>query len=223
VKHVVVLARAPSAKGKTRLTEGLTDSDARDLRERLFLDTLDGARATEFPVVVCFTPDDAREEMQRLAPDLVRLPQRGHDLGARMRDAIDQTLMSGADAVALIGSDLPSLPTTHITDAFTMLESSDLVLGPTDDGGFYLIGTCHPLPDVFRDVTWSCPNVCEVVAANALAASLTVGYAREWWDIDRPEDLRRLVRSADEAADELSCGSAVARRVREFLVRNGTP
>jgi uncharacterized protein len=218
VKRVVVLlARAPSAKGKTRLTAGLSPPRARELRERLLLDTLDGARAAELPVTVCFTPDDARDEMRRLAPDLALTTQRGDDLGARMRHAMNEALSAGAESVVLIGSDLPALPATYITEAFDILDSCDLVFGPTEDGGFYLVGGRRTVPDVFSDIDWSGSMVLREVVSQAHRQQLTVGLAREWWDIDRPEDLQRLVRRSAASAPDVACGPVIARRVREFL------
>lgn len=216
---VVLLARAPSAKGKTRLTAALPESAARDLRERLLLDTLDGARATELPVLVCFTPESAREEMRRLAPDVELFAQSGDDLGERMRNAIDFALGHGADLVALIGSDLPSLPSSYIQTAFKQLESADVVLGPTDDGGFYLIAARRPLPDLFHGMTWSHADVLRDVVRAANRHQLTVALAPPWWDLDRPEDLRRVLTQSGASAPDAACGPAIARRVRGFLER----
>jgi rSAM/selenodomain-associated transferase 1 len=192
------------------------------LRERLFLDTLDGALATELPVVVCFTPDDAREEMRRLAGDVASelVSQRGEDLGARMRHAMNEFFARGTESVVLIGSDLPSLPAAYILDAFAMLDSADVVLGPTDDGGFYLIGARREMPDILQGVDWSGANVCAAVVAAAHAQDLTIGFAREWWDTDRPEDLERLLTRSGASAPDVACGPATARRVREYLERD---
>lgn len=217
---IVVLARAPSAQGKTRLTAHMDDARARDLRERLFLDTLDAAWATELPVMVCFTPDSAREEMQRLAPGAALMTQRGEDLGARMRNAMQDAFAAGAETVALIGSDLPALPAQHILDAFEMARSADVVFGPTQDGGFYLVAAYGAMPDIFSGIIWSAPGVLTDVVAAAHARDLVVGFAPEWWDIDRPADLRRVVTISSASAPDVSCGPAIARRVREFLERD---
>jgi rSAM/selenodomain-associated transferase 1 len=196
---VVLLARAPSAKGKTRLTGHLSEALARSLRERLFLDTLAAARRAGYPVMVCYTPDDAREEMHRLAGDAALIVQRGADLGARMRNAMADALASGAGAVVLIGSDLPTLPSQHLAHAFDLLDRAgsahaprcDVVLGPSEDGGFYLIGARDDLPDIFAGVEWGGSDVLARVAAAAQHADVTVGLASAWWDADVPEDLRR--------------------------------
>jgi uncharacterized protein len=191
-RQVVILARAPSARGKTRLTAHLSAADARALRERLFLDTLSAARAAGYPVVVTFTPADAAAEMRALAGEAAFMMQRGDDLGARMRNGMHDAFATGAATVVLIGSDLPTLPPEHMSDAFAMLDSgADVVFGPSEDGGFYLVGARSELPDIFHGVEWSRPDVLARVTRAAHEAGLTVGVAREWWDVDGPEDLRR--------------------------------
>jgi rSAM/selenodomain-associated transferase 1 len=193
-RAIVVLARAPSAPGKSRLTGGLSDDRARALREALLLDTLDVARTVGVPIVISYTPDDARDEMAGLAGDIALVPQRGANLGERMRWAMDDTFASGAESVVLIGSDLPTLPLEHLTDAFAMLESpADLVLGPAEDGGFYLVAARQPRPEVFHGIEWGTPHVLDRVADAARRAGLTVGLTRSWWDVDTPDDLRRAV------------------------------
>lgn len=210
-RQVVILARAPSAQGKTRLTAHLPEDRARALRERLFLDTLAAARAAGYPVVVSFTPDTAREEMRGLVGEGALTPQRGDDLGTRMRNALIDGFATGAAAVVLIGSDLPTLPPENIVHAFGSLEGEgsltaeasakavspadsrcDVVFGPTNDGGFYLVAARAELPDIFGDIEWSRADVLARVAESARRAGLTIAFAREWWDVDEPADLRRL-------------------------------
>jgi rSAM/selenodomain-associated transferase 1 len=221
---VVLLARAPSAKGKTRLTAHLPADRALALRTALFLDTLDVVCATALPVIVSFTPVDARDEMSTLVPDARLVPQVGVGLGERMHRAIDDGLAAGFDAVVLIGSDLPTLPASYIYDAIAQLKGvdgirvpPDLILGPSEDGGFYLVGARHPLPDIFRDVPWDGPAVLRSVVEAARALALRVAFTPEWWDVDKPEDLERLVRQSSASAPGAACDVGTARRLREFL------
>ena len=199
-RQVVILARSPSAPGKTRLTEQLPEDRARALRERLFLDTLAAARAAGYPVVVSFTPHTAREEVRELVGEGALIPQRGDDLGARMRNAMFDVFATGATAVVLIGSDLPTLPPEHIVHAFDLMEGQgsspavsgcDVVLGPSEDGGFYLVGARGHMPNIFSGVEWGQGDVLERVSAAAHDAGVTIARAPEWWDVDAPEDLRR--------------------------------
>jgi len=231
-----MLARAPSSRGKTRLTARLTEERARALRERLFLDTLTAARAAGFPIVVSYTPDDAREEMRELVGEAELIAQRGGDLGERMRNAMLDALASGAEAVVLIGSDLPTLPPENIVHAFKILEGVglspaeasahvvsansrvDVVFGPAADGGFYLIGAREELPDIFGGVAWSRPDVLARVADAAREAGLIVGLVREYRDVDSPEDLQRLgLTESGASVPDASCDAATTRKVRGFL------
>ena len=205
-RQVVILARAPSARGKTRLTAHLSEANARALRERLFLDTLAAARAAGYPVIVGFTPETAEEEMRELAGDVRLMAQRGDDLGARMRNAMRDVSAAGARAVVLIGSDVPMLPPENIGHAFEQLDGAlssaeaspeairpivDVVLGPAEDGGFYLVGARGDMPDIFSGVSWGQSDVLARVSAAADKAGVRMARARVWWDVDTPEDLRR--------------------------------
>ena len=226
---VVLLARAPSAKGKTRLTGHLPADRAHALRAALLLDTLDVARAVALPLFVSYTPQDARDEMTRLVPDARLVCQEGDSLGERMRHAMDHAFATGATPVVLIGSDLPSLPVTYLRAAVEQLtavradDSSpqpDIVLGPSEDGGFYLIGARHSTPGVFDGIHWGGPHVLDAVVAAARARGFVIGFTPEWWDVDRPEDLNRVLTRRDASVRGAAGDAANARRVREFLGRD---
>ena len=204
---IVLLARAPSAAGKTRLTAHLSEARSRQLRHALLLDTLDALAATGLPSWVCYTPAAARDEFVALGA-VPGFCQRGDDLGERMRNAIADAVERGAGAVALVGSDLPSLPPEYVLDGLEMSRSADVVFGPTVDGGFYLLAARSPLPDIFSGVEWSSGRECEQAIAAARAAGLTVGVLPPWWDVDVPEDLPRVLADPRPHA---------ARRVRAWL------
>lgn len=130
--------------------------------------------------------------------------QRGQDLGARL-DAAFEDLGVGSRPVVLVGADHPDLPRHEVESAFAILASSDVVLGPTLDGGYYLIGLNRPLSGLFRDMPWSTPDLLRATIERALALGLLARATRPWYDVDRPADLRflrqhlRLIRSADRS------------------------
>ena len=198
----VLLARAPSAPGKTRLTATLSNDDAVALRRALLLDTYDAVCAAGVDVMVAFTPDDALVEFQALLTRSGRrlIPQRGADLGARMHAAIAEACARGADRVVLVGSDLPSLPPTHITDAFHGLETHDVVIGPAADGGYYLIGLRQPREELFAGVEWGSARVLAQTVARAEALQLSVALIAPWFDVDTQADLRRVLTDAPPRA-----------------------
>src|SRR5687768_14234144 len=115
---VALLTRAPSAGGKTRLFAEIGCAPDAEVLTALLLDTLDAARCPGVTRVVCFTPREAEAELRAIVPaDVMLLPQRGEDLGVRMRHAFDDLLARGATSVVLIGSDVPGLDTTVIEKA----------------------------------------------------------------------------------------------------------
>ncbi|MGE4066962.1 MAG: TIGR04282 family arsenosugar biosynthesis glycosyltransferase [Vicinamibacterales bacterium] len=226
-RTLIVLARAPSAAGKSRLTAGLTPDAAREVREALFLDTLDAARGSGEPVTVCFTPDDARDEMAALAGRLGPAggdpgrttfrprfgPQRGGDLGERMHAALADAVASGAASAILIGSDLPTLPPSRVAEAFAALDGgADIVLGPTGDGGYYLVGLREPRPGVFADVPWGTSEVLDRTLARSRTHRLRVSLVEPWHDVDDVEGARRALAPVVDG---------VGRRTREALIRAG--
>lgn len=214
MRRVVLFARAPSAAGKTRLTAHLPVDSARALREALLLDTLDAVREISEPILVAFTPDDRGAEMAALVGSIDLVVQRGADLGQRMYHAMGDAFSRCAKSVALVGSDLPLLPPQRLVDAFVRLESgSDVAFGPSADGGFYLVAARGAPPNVFDGIDWGTGRVLADVIAAAHRKHLQVALLEPWWDVDGPEDLRRLAGAE---------GLGGARRVRRWFAANGS-
>jgi rSAM/selenodomain-associated transferase 1 len=143
--------------------------------------------------VVAYTPPESREEIGGVTGRNWELrAQASGDLGARMQGFFEDAFGGGAERVVLIGSDSPTLPGEHVEQAFDELRRAPVVLGPAEDGGYYLIGLARPMPELFHDIAWSTPAVYEQTLARA--AAMAVGYvALPWWhDFDTLEDLRRM-------------------------------
>jgi glycosyltransferase A (GT-A) superfamily protein (DUF2064 family) len=163
------------------------------------------------PVVV-YTPRTARDYFANLAPDFECIPQKGQDLGARLDNALTHYLNLGFRYVAAINSDSPTLPTAHLTSAFERLRrGADIVLGPTDDGGYYLIGLKRPAPRLLREVRMSTPHVSSDTVALAVEEGLRVALLPSWYDVDDADSLTRL------KAELTSAPPDTARRTRAFL------
>jgi uncharacterized protein len=207
VRHLALLARAPSAGGKTRLTTGLPEPRARWLREALFLDTLDVARSLNIPITVFGTPIERLDELQALTGGAPTVAQADGDLGARMHAACARLFAQGARHVVLIGSDLPTLPSSHLIAAFEALDDgADVVLGPADDGGYYLVGLSRPTPAVFAGISWGSARVLGETRALAAGLGLRVHETASWYDVDTLDDLVRV-----------SCSDQPALRTRAWL------
>lgn len=119
--------------------------------------------------------------------------QRGSDLGERLASAFVELLSGPVDRAVVMGSDCPDLGPALLGEAFTALGDRDLVLGPTRDGGYYLVGLRQPTPDLFEGVSWGTDQVLTQTLERAERLGLGVGRLAVLDDIDTPEDLVRLV------------------------------
>lgn len=200
---LVIMTRAPSDnRGKSRLTRDL-DGDHVALRRALLQDTLDAVRGVaDADLFVAFEPADAIDEMRGVVGDGTwLLPQQGDTLGDRMCNGFARVFDAGYSAVVMIGSDLPSLPTSHVAQAFQHVrdESDALVIGPSTDGGYYLIGLRRLCPALFASIPWSTADVLTVTTSVAVRWGLTVSFVPSWHDVDTIEDLRRVLRDPQGA------------------------
>lgn len=144
----------------------------------------------EYERLVFFDPPDAAGEMRCWLPGLRLIPQTGPDLGARMSHALAHALARGAGRAAVIGTDAPRVDRERVNEALAALDAADLVLGPAEDGGYYLLALSHPWPDLFTGVSWSTPAVREQTLARAAALGLSVHELPPLGDIDTAENLR---------------------------------
>lgn len=196
VKPVVaVMARAPSSDGKSRLIRELRITDGVGLRTALLRDTLAAVAPIDAQKAVLYTPLDGEAEIQRVTPfDAMFIAQRGATLGERMRNGANELLACGFGRVVLLGADLPTLPAAFVMEALERLERrrKSLVLGPAEDGGYYLIGVTHVHNELFADIPWGTADVLRRTQEAAGALRLTVELLPRWYDVDRPADLQRV-------------------------------
>lgn len=186
---------------KTRLQTRYAPEQVAALYTAFVRDVL--ARAESIDVdqrVIAFDPPDAESEVRALfgggMAQWQYVPQVQDDLGVRMREALVQELDAGASAAVLIGTDIPSLPADHIAQAFDLLHTKDVVLGPSTDGGYYLVGVSKPASDIFEDVKWSTPGVLSQTIDRVQRAGYTLGLVPPWFDVDTPEELDFLLAHA---------------------------
>jgi uncharacterized protein len=207
---VAVMAKVPGATPvKSRLHTALSPGTATDLYRCFLLDRLDGVAGLEGVVpVLAFTPAEALP-----APAGFRLvAQRGTELGSRLVALFDELLGGGHGSVVVMDSDSPTLPVGYVSEAVTALETdmADVVLGPSEDGGYYLIGLRASAPRLFEHVPWSTEKVLRVTLDRAQMLGLRVRLLPEWFDVDTEVDLSRLRRS-------LGADPTRAVRTRAFL------
>jgi rSAM/selenodomain-associated transferase 1 len=194
---LAVMAKVPvPGLVKTRLCPPLTPGQAAALARCLLLDTLAKVRQTPgaAPCLV-YAPAGARGAFRDLAgDDIALLPQEGRDLGERMHRLSSRLLAAGCAAVVILGTDSPTLPAAVLADAVAHVRrgKDDLILGPSEDGGYYLIGLSRPQPDLFAGVAWGGSGVLADTRERARRRGLRVRLLPRWWDVDTPADLARL-------------------------------
>ncbi|SFL64755.1 hypothetical protein SAMN05421830_104188 [Desulfomicrobium norvegicum] len=175
---------------KTRLGRTVGPRLAASLQEAFIRDELHMLAELGASVTLCCDPFRPLADYERLfGADLRYTAQQGADLGERMLHALHEALQEGGSAV-LIGSDLPDLPGSCLSEAFTALETAQVCLGPATDGGFYLLGLSEPLSkDIFNGVAWGGELVLKRTLGNCRAHGLVHYLLPPWPDVDTAHDL----------------------------------
>ncbi len=189
---VAVLAKAPLAGfAKTRLIPAIGAESAALLQARLIERAVaTGSAAGIGPVTLWATPDASHPTFQAIRARGIALAHQGDgDLGARMLAAI----AAATGPVLVIGTDCPALTSGHLRAAAGILRSgADAVVIPADDGGYVLIGMRHAQPALFSNMRWSTPGVMDETRRRLRALGLAWQEPVTLWDVDVPEDLKRL-------------------------------
>ncbi len=194
---VAVMAKEPApGRVKTRLCPPLSLQEAADLSRAFLLDKiaqldrLEGASP-----YLAYTPPEAEGYFRRLAgPRIHLLTQADGILGTRLDCLARDLLCRGHAGVVIIGTDSPNLPDAHLAAAVRCLRTAavDVVLGPSEDGGYYLVGLRRPAPRLFEEIAWGTIGVLEQTLAQASGAGLSVRLLDPWFDVDTSADLVRL-------------------------------
>lgn len=197
---VLVMAKAPvPGTVKTRLHPLLGPERCAALQAELIRHTLETASSPGRRVYVAYAPGDGGEGIPSPAladADARLIVQRGGDLGQRLTAAVTEAFADGAGPLLVIGTDAPTLTPGHLEDAFSALETRDVVLGPALDGGYYLIGLRRPFTRLFAldPAWWSTDKVLAATLALAAEAGLRTQLATRLQDLDTPEDAAALLR-----------------------------
>jgi rSAM/selenodomain-associated transferase 1 len=143
---------------------------------------------------LCYSPSDQRDAFMAMVGSNWDLsPQTRGDLGDRMRHFFTQAFKRGAQRVVLLGSDSPTLPTEFVQQAFQSLRTCPVALGPTEDGGYYLVGASQHVPPIFDGVDWSTSEVWRQTVEHLAAAECPFAELPAWYDVDEMRDLSRLL------------------------------
>jgi rSAM/selenodomain-associated transferase 1 len=190
---VVVMAKAPrEGLVKTRLAGAFPARDVVQLSACMLDDTLALAQGLSHVHVAVLCPATDVSDLEARVPSGVQVVgQRGEGLRAGLASAFEQ-LVPRFRRVVAVDSDSPHLPPAILHSAFELLETSDVVVGPTEDGGYYLVGASAAHPHLFEQPQLGTGNARDALLANARALGLSVAFTKPWYDVDVPADLQRL-------------------------------
>jgi rSAM/selenodomain-associated transferase 1 len=188
---ILVFVRAPEpGRVKTRLAAEIGPDAALRVYRRLAEHAVAEARAVDASLRIHHTPADAGDAVRRwLGDGAIYLPQADADLGRRMEAAFRAAFDDGFGRVVIIGSDLPGLSADVLRDAFRLLDTHPVVLGPAIDGGYYLLGLRAMVPGIFRGIPWSTPDVLSRTLDVLDTLGITPALLAPLADVDEAADL----------------------------------
>jgi rSAM/selenodomain-associated transferase 1 len=226
---LAVMAKAPRpGKVKTRLAPPLTLDQAADLNACFLRDTAANIGAVTASSaaagVISYTPVGDEVFFNNLLPDdFALIPQRGDGFGERLLATAEDLLSCGYGSVCLIDSDSPTVPAAAFEQAVSELqkEGDRIVLGPSHDGGYYLIGLKRAHPELFADISWSTSSVFVETVAAAKSAGIEVVVLPLWYDVDDGETLKLLTAEllGDVPPPFATLSGYYAEHTRTYLIR----
>lgn len=219
---LIVFAKPP-AEGtvKTRLVPPLTPLQAADLYRRFLYDSLEQYDRLDSPVRIYFGEGDIPADLPRMTVPMSIHRQEGEGLGRRMANAFLESFSAGFNAAIIIGTDHPTLPDEFLNLAFDALaDPMHTVIGPSEDGGYYLLGMNHFYPVVFKNMDYSHPDVFDQTIDRIGRTNAGITVLPTWYDVDTPEELRQLQRDLQEDPE---AAPRTAQFLEELSVRHSLP
>ena len=201
VPFVGVMAKAPRAgHAKTRLAQVLPPAVAADLHRHFLLDTIEALHRVDGVALGIICPPGDGPELRRLPIDVPVVEQPTAGLMAGLAFGIEHFLGAGHPAVVLVNADSPTLPSERIGEALQTLARHDVVLGPSADGGYYLVGATVSCTRLLCDKPYSdATTICAETLARARRLALRAASISPWFDVDLPSELEQLARALQGA------------------------
>ncbi|MFN4258766.1 MAG: TIGR04282 family arsenosugar biosynthesis glycosyltransferase [Gemmataceae bacterium] len=188
-----IFAKWPEAGHvKTRLAAATSAAWAAEVARAFLLDTLERMAGLDARRVLVFTPPSAARQLAPLASCYELIPQVDGSLGQRMASFLARQLQDGTREVVLIGADSPTLPVAYVRQAFAALAQADVVLGPSTDGGYYLLGCRERVPPIFDGISWSGPTVLWETITRLSSPEWRLALLPPWYDVDTLDDWHML-------------------------------
>jgi rSAM/selenodomain-associated transferase 1 len=213
---IVIFARYwESGRVKTRLCPPLSFTEAARLY-RLMLDVLVTRlkAVSGISTVIAFEPDSARSAFARRYPEIALEPQRGENLGEKLVHVVSKR----KEPCLITGSDCPTTPLDSFQrSAQSLREGADVIIAPTEDGGAHILGARPECARWFAGIPWSSGTECLVLEDRARNNGWRCQRLPLWYDVDRPEDLPRVLRHLDECASRGEVSPAILEKNRRML------
>ena len=204
---VILFTRIPvEGKTKTRLKPLLTDEKCCRVQRAFIRDVYAMLQkdCNDCDIYVCFSPEGNLDELMEITPGAKsHFPQNGGDLGEKMFNALSRVLGKGYKRCLLIGSDIPQIKAAQLREAMDLLDSNDIVICPTIDGGYYLIAMKEPHKELFSIKEYGTSNVFEQTIEAAEKIKKKCACGSKLMDIDDQEDLFRLAELLKEESAEV--------------------
>ena len=196
-KHLIIFIKNPElGKAKTRIAKTMGDEKALAIYKELLQHTLDTTLKVDCHRNLFYSEHINRED-QWSETDFIKQLQIEGGLGDKIKAAFDR-VMEKADSCLIIGSDCGDMSKDILDKAFTALQSHDVVLGPTFDGGYYLLGVSKPGLELYEGIAWSTETVYEQTLEKVKAANATYFELPKLHDIDYEEDYLRWKNSLNK-------------------------
>lgn len=217
MKALIIMSKAPiPGLSKTRLKSILTDDECSKLQYSMLKDLFITTEKLkeDIDIFLFYTPKNYLELMKKISPDYITLyPQEGETIGDRMYNAAE-FILKKYDEVIIIGSDIPEINHGIIFDAFERLEKYDVVIGPTYDGGYYLIGLKKLNKGIFNgNIPWGGKSVLELTINNIIECKLTYDLVEKCFDIDTRDDLLDFIKR--------NLNNSIAKHTYQYIISIG--
>lgn len=218
---LILFVKSPEkGKVKSRLSQLIGENVTRNLYKTFVTDMLESVQCSpQYSIRIAFHPQNAKSNVVSwLGKQYSYLPQRGNGLGERMAHTFKQIFSEGVERALIIGSDIPDLPQPVVLKAFESLGTYDAVIGPSFDGGYYLIGFRNDTfsPEVFHGIAWG-TDVVFSQTLDRFKKAQTVRIMPLWWDIDLPEDIEALLERSKNTSFENSRTISFIKKSKKIL------
>lgn len=189
---IIVFTRVPeSGYGKTRMAPLLSEEQRCELQTACIKDVVATAKGTGKEVLLFCTPFSKAEKLANIVgEDIPLLPQTGNDLGEKMKNAFQDAFAMGHSPCILIGTDIPEITAELLESALAALQEADVVLTPTEDGGYCLVGMREMAESAFEKIEYGTRSVFETTKLTIESSGKTVKATASCHDLDTPDDLK---------------------------------